>query len=446
MAKEATGKVQISLYAKVDKSVDKAFGKMKTGAQAVGKVMKSAFNVGAVVAAGAAASGIAIGALINKYMAFGDSMDKMAKRARVSVEFLDQVGYAFEKNGGSTEEAGSALREFNKTVADAGTGNAQLLGLFATLGLSIRDINGNLKPTEKLFLETATALENTEDGALRARAANLLFKGASDQLLVTLPSLRKEMERKVVLGVATSEQAEKAAMLSDSLLDLKIKVFDLGWAFAEKLMPHLTKVTDMLTKMFLANEGDIEKGLGAAAEFLGQNMEKAAEAAKEFFREMIKFVQDGRFEKWLLDLKMVMVDIKEQIGSVNKVKNTASGGFDWLSAAGKLTPAAPIALGYEYLTSGTITDPFSNLATGYQSFNKAAAETIRNAPAYNIERDAIQKEYEALDARIRENSKKNANAIADSIEKSNNTMAEVVKKRVDSAQLFQNAENSFSFM
>lgn len=142
-------------------------------AEAIGKVLVEALS--AVV-------GLVKDSVLS-VAAFADNMGELAAKSGVSANFLSTFGRAAEDAGGSMEGFADALKFLNKNAAEAANGNADTAQSFRRLGISIRETSGQMKPTQKLFMEMVDAIGALPDVAQQTEAAmSLLGRGGADLL------------------------------------------------------------------------------------------------------------------------------------------------------------------------------------------------------------------------------------------------------------------------
>lgn len=180
----------------------KAFGASLTS---VGKRMLL-FGAGVVGSLVMAAKGFA---------SMGDELDKMSARVGASVEFLSALGHAAQIGGTDLGAMEVGIRRMQRTAYDAARGVATAQEAFDELGMSVLDANGDLKSTEKLFMEAATALSKMENNTQKAAIATVIFGRAGTKLLPMLRDgaggLVDVMEEAERLGIVMSTEDAAAA-------------------------------------------------------------------------------------------------------------------------------------------------------------------------------------------------------------------------------------------
>ena len=87
----------------------------KAGQNTLGfsKNFKSAAAISGMVVGAMASAGLAVNRVIQDFAALADEIGKAAKRAQISTDDFQSLGYAMEQSGGSTKQLETAF----KTVA-----------------------------------------------------------------------------------------------------------------------------------------------------------------------------------------------------------------------------------------------------------------------------------------------------------------------------------------
>src|SRR5258708_3892063 len=103
---------------------------------------------GAVAALGIAGAGIALSAA-----KAANEMFELSEKTGVSTESLSRFGYAAGLNGVSLEQLGKGIEKMNKAIFAAATAPAGAVNAFTRLKVSLKDVEGNLRPTEDVLLD-----------------------------------------------------------------------------------------------------------------------------------------------------------------------------------------------------------------------------------------------------------------------------------------------------
>ncbi|MDY0169426.1 MAG: phage tail tape measure protein [Thermoguttaceae bacterium] len=195
----------------------------------------------------------------------GDEIAKMSKRIGASTEFVSALGYAAQEGGTDLSAMETGVRRLQRSAYDAANGSKAAADAFATLGVETRDANGNLKSTEELFRETATALATVQNNTAKAALAQTLFGRAGTALLPMLhdgaAGLDAAMQRAQELGLVwNGTDSHAAEELTDAMMRIQSVAGRLWTSIGGALAPALTDLTNRLAAM-----------IAPAAEWIRQN-------------------------------------------------------------------------------------------------------------------------------------------------------------------------------
>lgn len=134
-----------------------------------------------------AIAGLAIGALIQKSIAYADAIKDINEATNIAIENVLGFQKAVDAAGGSIEGAQTALLKFTSTAGDAANGSLGLQNAFREVGVSLNDLR--TLNEQDLFEKTLAGLSGIEDISKRTRLQTELlgksvkgvnFKGLSD--------------------------------------------------------------------------------------------------------------------------------------------------------------------------------------------------------------------------------------------------------------------------
>jgi|694.fasta_scaffold03503_12 hypothetical protein len=144
-------------------------------------------SVGAVTGkiAGLTAVLAAIGsaAQIKGLIDSADNMNKLSQKTGIAVSELSSLANTADLAGVSNEQLGSALVKLNKSIAEAASGSKEQSEAFKNLGISVKDANGNIRPTADILGDVAGAFSGAADGATKTQYAMALFGKAGADLI-----------------------------------------------------------------------------------------------------------------------------------------------------------------------------------------------------------------------------------------------------------------------
>lgn len=239
---------------------DKALKSFKEG---LNGVAKSALKFTAVIEG----AGIALSAFLTTTLKGVDEQAKFAREVGITVEQLQELEFAANKTGGSNQDLERSLRGVNRAVSQARDGVGSAVQVFGRLGISLSQ-NGQIKSTVQVLedfsdrIRTLSPQQQTDFAQQIgiSRSTLLLLKEGR----IGIEELREEARR---LGVVSTEDAKKAEEFTDAMRALRQVTRTLFATIATGLAPALTKLTDQLTELFLANKELITQNITQFIEF-----------------------------------------------------------------------------------------------------------------------------------------------------------------------------------
>lgn len=243
----------------------------------------------------------------------GEAAMAASQKTGVAVKSYQRLAYAAEQAEASTEALDDGLKFLNLSIDAAGRGSRTDARAFAQLGIAIKDANGNVKPTEAIFLEAATAMKAMDDGARKAAIAQALFGRGGIELIPMLneggDAIRAMGDEAERAGLVLSEEAARnAGIFNDSLGALQGQVQGLGRTLATNLLPDLIKMVAWLRRMLDANRPEILRQLQSA-------LKGVAEATPSVVRGVMEIIKN------LGDIARVIVPLVRAVGGFGAVLN-----------------------------------------------------------------------------------------------------------------------------
>jgi len=284
MAKKSTGFKRLAVL---------GFKKSLNAAKSMIGGMKKLAKV-SIVAGIAAATGI--GYMVKKSIDAGDVMDKMSKRTGLATEFLSKLAYAADLSGTSIDVMEKAVKKLQMGAADAKDGLKTYTREFDKLGITVTDSSGQLKSTEKLFMEVVTALSKMTNHTQKAAIASKLLGRAGTQLLPMLSEGTKGMQAMMresgfLATIWTTKTAAAAASLKDSLTRVKYIAVKLANTFSMALFPVIERISEQVVDWYANNNKLIDSKIIEWANKLGGGIEKA-------WITIEKWAAEGKFKVW----------------------------------------------------------------------------------------------------------------------------------------------------
>ena len=205
----------------------------------------------------AAATGLlgAVGGLALKTAATADELNTLSKQTGISTDDLQKMQYASELVDVSLESMTGAMTKMKAGMASGDFGKAA----FETLGVAVRDANGELRDSNVVFYEVLTALSQIPNETERDTLAMDIFGKSADQLAgiiddggLALQQYGAEAEN---LGlILDTETLQGLNDVNDTIDKLKAQagaeLAKAGAEALEALTPVLETVIDKLSQLF----------------------------------------------------------------------------------------------------------------------------------------------------------------------------------------------------
>lgn len=339
---------------RASKSGQKRMKELEKAAKQAGQV------IGAALAAGAAASIVALRSAINH----ADELNEISKKIGIPTDVLSSLDYAAKLSGVATEELQGGLQKMIKFQAAAAAGGKEQTKVFQTLGIAIKDSSGNLRDANSLFADFADVFSRLKDSPEKAALAMKVFGKTGTELIPLLNEGRGGIagmadEFRKLGGEIDPVSAKLADEFNDNLDKAKAAVAGLAWQVAKDLLPDLVALSGQFVES--AKQGD---GVATTAHSIAEGIRYMAGVIDG----AVKFVQ--ALTSYLIGLYGIM----ERISSLNPAYIFAR----W-AETGKLfkfgveSPGAAFTMGNEALTS--ITPETTGLPRGGSSSASAVSAT-----------------------------------------------------------------------
>ncbi len=115
-----------------------------------------------------------------------DSLYKLSQKTGISVEDLSALKGAAEVSGVPFDALTTSLRKLSVNMVEAVSGNQKAAASFRTLGISVKDSSGQLKPGGDVVKELADKFASIKDGPIKAALAVQIFGKAGSELIPLL--------------------------------------------------------------------------------------------------------------------------------------------------------------------------------------------------------------------------------------------------------------------
>ncbi len=177
-------------------------------------------------------------------------LDELASQLGITAQGLQALQFSAVQNGVKLEQLETGVSKFSQKMGEAAGGSKDMITALNNIGVKILDVNGHLRPTERLMQEVATAILALDGPAKQSAAAVDFFGKAGARMLPMLPELAKGLND-------MGEAARRAgAMISAEAIAKLDKLADAGERnklvframFAENAAGPLTDVLDFISR------------------------------------------------------------------------------------------------------------------------------------------------------------------------------------------------------
>ncbi|WP_157231183.1 phage tail tape measure protein [Kiloniella laminariae] len=246
-----------------------------------------------------------LGKAVTGMVSAGDAAGKLSRQLGVSVEGFQQLNYWADRASMSQEEVQQNTRQLNLRLADAASGkNKKVAELFDQLGVSLRDMNGNVRNAVDVMPELADAFKGNENAAIRSSMAAELFGGRGIKMITLLEqgsdALREQSEEARRYGLLTEENAKAAEEFADEQARLAWAFKGVSNAVGAELLPVLKPLMEQLREWLILNREVIAGKIG----------------------EVVKEISDGLAK---IDFRLVLEGISGFITSVKSAVDWVGG-------------------------------------------------------------------------------------------------------------------------
>ena len=222
---------------------------------------------------------------------YADKYDDLSAKYDMSTASLQEFEYIASQNGTTLEQLLSTMTMMYNRAKEGDE-------VFDKLGISVKDVNGNMKSMDELFWETKTAIDQVTN--------------SGDQSALMLEAFgRNAMSTGEVLRRDTAELKEMSA-----------KAHELGIILSEETTTSAGAFNDMLAEMKL-------RGTSAFTEFI-MGAEGSSEKVDEFLNDITDKIEDFTPKFLEIGLKLGWSLVK---GIFKGVGNLLSGVWNWITGS-----------------------------------------------------------------------------------------------------------------
>lgn len=217
------------------------------------------FGRRAALLGGGAAAGIF--GVANSTASLGDEVAKTGDKIGIALGPFQELRYAAERSGVSTQKFDSSLERFVKRMGEATQGTGAARKAYDELGLSAEDLS-RMTPEDSLEL-VADRLSSVENQSQRVAIAAQLF-GREGVAMVNMmkdgsAGLRELRKDARATGYVLSEQAARdAETFKDAMLDAQLGMTGMKNTIGAELMPAVTELMGDLSSWMRQNRDQVK--------------------------------------------------------------------------------------------------------------------------------------------------------------------------------------------
>jgi phage-related protein len=206
---------------------------------------------GAGIVAGAGAATTALMGLATNSAGALDRIDKLSQKIGISTDSFQKWEFILSQNGSSIDGLQMGMKSLLLRVDESIKGTGEGAESFRKLGISVKDVNGNVKTQEELFEETVEALQGVSNQTEKARLANVLLGRSGSELMPLLNSqkgsfkeLGKEAEK---LGLIIGKDTIKSGVsFTDTMDKIKRSLGTIKNEVGASIMPTFEKFINVI--------------------------------------------------------------------------------------------------------------------------------------------------------------------------------------------------------
>ncbi|MEF8717497.1 MAG: phage tail protein [Candidatus Accumulibacter necessarius] len=193
---------------------------------------------------GVALSGASFAALVKGSIDAADELDELSQKAGISVEALSTLKLAAQHENVGAEAFATSLKKLSTAMFEAAAGSGENQRLFAALGITFRETNGDLRATDQVLRDLATRFQAMPDGPEKSALAVKLFGKAGTDMIPFLNRGAEGIQELTAqfreLGSEISgETATRAAEFNDDLNLLRAALQGVANRVAASVLPAL---------------------------------------------------------------------------------------------------------------------------------------------------------------------------------------------------------------
>lgn len=249
--------------------------------------------VGGAVAAGIGKATSALKDGISKTIEHTDAVDKASQKIGISSKAYQEWDHVLSQSGVDIGVMRNGVKTLVNQMSSAAGGSKSANEAFKSLGLSIKDNNGNLKDQETMMNEAMEALAGMKDGTERAKLATTLFGKAGTELAPVLnegkdgiKALKQEAND---LGLVMDEKTIKSGVkLGDTIENIKSAVSAMANQIMAQLMPYVQQAASYIIEHMPQIKAAVKNVIDNIKKFWNSDLKPIVDSIVVIIQEIVK--------------------------------------------------------------------------------------------------------------------------------------------------------------
>lgn len=351
---------------------------------AIGDLKSGFIGLGATI-------GVAVGSLYGFVKTTADAGDEALATATtlgISVEALQELGYAAQLSDVSVEQFRGSLQYFSKTIGDAKMGSKEAADEFKVInGLLGRDLIKSGASVDQMMVGVADAFSKMTDQSKKAIIASKLFGRAGGISMVNFLSkgsaaigeLRAEAES--MGAVLSTEAAQAGDDFNDAMTRAKTAVIGIKNQIGVALMPQVQALVDGFREWIMANRQLIKQNLGGILKGMSKFMSQIGKAISVVTKALTGLAEGfGGAERVTYGFlaAVALLSGASILAGIGRVVQTVFTLARALTLANASAIAIPLAIGAAVLAVGLIIEDIVAFFQGRDSFTGKIVEYFKS--------------------------------------------------------------------
>lgn len=264
--RELVTRIDFDVNTKGLKSADRSVDSLKTNIGSLSKSLEGLKTVYTKIGTLASIVGGALVAFTSVAASNLKANDEMAEKIGITGQNLQELEALAQTSGAKVGELSASMLNLAKRARDAGEGVLISSREFNKLGVSVKNTNGTLKDTERLYTEVIKKLNNIKSPTERMVVAQKLLGTSSSVLIKTFSQSNEELakQREEISKLTYTVDAKGTTAINkfiESWAKLRLMLKSIATSLSIQLMPAITETIENLKNWYIENKVLIQQNL-----------------------------------------------------------------------------------------------------------------------------------------------------------------------------------------